>query len=65
MLVLLHDLCNINSDRAAAARTTDEVYNSAPNFTPEAALIKATPVPPPTLSEVPGFGALALELGTT
>ena len=63
--VLLHDLCNIANDRVAEARTlqtVDELYISAPYFTPEeAALIKAAVVSPPTLNEIPEFEALELE----
>ena len=59
--VLLYDLCNIANDRAAEARTlctTDELYISAPYFTPdEAALIKATIVSPPILNDIPEFEA--------
>ncbi|THY33283.1 hypothetical protein D6D01_02312 [Aureobasidium pullulans] len=57
--VLLYDLCNIATDRTSESRTlatTDELYISAPYFTPsEAALIKSTRIPPPTLSELPEF----------
>jgi hypothetical protein len=63
--VLLHDLCNIANDRAAEARTlgtTDELYISAPYFTPdEVALIKTTMVAPPTLHEIPEFEDLKTE----
>jgi hypothetical protein len=67
--VLLYDLYNIAKDRAAEARTlctTDELYISAPYFTPEeAALIKATVVPPPTLNYLPEFQALDFEDDTS
>ncbi|KAL3417624.1 C6 transcription factor [Phlyctema vagabunda] len=67
--VLLHDLSNIANDRAAEARTlctTDELYISAPYFTPEeAALIKATVISPPKLNEIPEFEALELEFDTS
>jgi hypothetical protein len=57
--VLLYDLCNIATDRAAEARTlatTDELYISAPYFTPsEASLIKTTRISPPVLNETPEF----------
>jgi hypothetical protein len=57
--VLLYDLCNIATDRAAEARTlatTDELYISAPYFTPsEATLIKTTRISPPVLNETPEF----------
>lgn len=57
--VLLYDLCNIATDRTAEARTlatTDELYISTPYFTAdEAALIKSTQIPPPTLQEMPEF----------
>lgn len=57
--VLLYDLCNIATDRTSESRTlatTDELYISAPYFTAdEAALIKSTQVPPPTLHEIPEF----------
>jgi hypothetical protein len=57
--VLLHDLCNIATDRAAESRTlatTDELYISAPYFTTdEAALVKSTKILPPTLNEIPEF----------
>jgi len=67
--VLLHDLSNVATDRAAEARTlctTDELYISDPYFTAEeAALIKATTVSPPILKEIPEFEALELEGGET
>ncbi|TVY88277.1 hypothetical protein LAWI1_G004452 [Lachnellula willkommii] len=53
ILVLLHDLSNIATDRAAEARTlctTDELYISGP-----------TVVSAPTQDEVPEFEALALD----
>jgi hypothetical protein len=57
--VLLHDLCNIATDRAAESRTlatTDELYISAPYFTTdEATLVKSTKIQPPTLNEIPEF----------
>lgn len=57
--VLLYDLCNIATDRTAESRTlatTDELYISAPYFTPdEAALIKSTQILPPKLQETPEF----------
>ncbi|KAH0009334.1 hypothetical protein KCU78_g10781, partial [Aureobasidium melanogenum] len=57
--VLLHDLCNIATDRAAELRTlatTDELYISAPYFTAEeAALVKNTRILAPTLTEIPEF----------
>ncbi|OBT75474.1 hypothetical protein VF21_04937 [Pseudogymnoascus sp. 05NY08] len=60
--VLLYDLCNISKDHAAEARTlctTDELYISAPYFTPEEALlIKNTVVSPPILTDIPEFEAL-------
>ncbi|KFZ03163.1 hypothetical protein V502_11179 [Pseudogymnoascus sp. VKM F-4520 (FW-2644)] len=63
--VLLYDLCNISKDRAAEARTlctTDELYISAPYFTPEeAVLIKNTVVSPPILADIPEFEAFELE----
>ncbi|OBT63326.1 hypothetical protein VE03_07203 [Pseudogymnoascus sp. 23342-1-I1] len=63
--VLLYDLCNISKDPAAEARTlrtTDELYISAPYFTPEeAVLIKNTVVSPPILTDIPEFEALELE----
>ncbi|KFY84397.1 hypothetical protein V500_09345 [Pseudogymnoascus sp. VKM F-4518 (FW-2643)] len=63
--VLLYDLCNISKDRAAEARTlrtTDELYISAPYFTPEeVALIKNTVISPPILADIPEFEALELE----
>ncbi|KFY44205.1 hypothetical protein V494_01583 [Pseudogymnoascus sp. VKM F-4513 (FW-928)] len=63
--VLLYDLCNISKDRAAEARTlctTDELYISAPYFTPEeAVLIKNTVVYPPILTDIPEFETLELE----
>ncbi|KFY18170.1 hypothetical protein V492_00105 [Pseudogymnoascus sp. VKM F-4246] len=52
-------------DRAAEARTlctTDELYISAPYFTPEeAVLIKNTVVSPPILTDIPEFETLKLE----
>jgi hypothetical protein len=66
--VLLYDLCNIATDRAAESRTlatTDELYISAPYFTPdEAVLIKQTLVSPPTLQEIPEFEQLEYEQDT-
>lgn len=63
--VLLYDLCNIATDRAAESRTlatTDELYISAPYFTPEeATLVKTTRILPPSLSEIPEFGTLDYE----
>jgi hypothetical protein len=63
--VLLHDLCNIATDRAAESRTlatTDELYISAPYFTTdEAALVKSTKILPPTLNEIPEFEQLEYE----
>ncbi|KAL5354293.1 hypothetical protein ACLOAV_000381 [Pseudogymnoascus australis] len=63
--VLLYDLCNISKDHAAEARTlctTDELYISAPYFTPEeVVLIKKTVVSPPVLTDIPEFEALELE----
>lgn len=63
--VLLYDLCNISKGRTAEARTlrtTDELYISAPYFTPEeAVLIKDTIVSPPILTDIPEFEALELE----
>jgi hypothetical protein len=60
--VLLHDLCNIATDRTAESRTlatTDELYISAPYFTiDEAVLIKQTQILPPTLQEIPEFELL-------
>ncbi|THW14707.1 hypothetical protein D6D25_07229 [Aureobasidium pullulans] len=60
--VLLYDLCNIATDHTSESRTlatTDELYISAPYFTPsEAALIKSTQILPPTLSELPEFEEL-------
>ena len=60
--MLLHDLCNIANDRAAEGRTlatTDELYISAPYFSPaEATLIKTTLVLPPVLNEIPEFETL-------
>ncbi|KAG9515542.1 hypothetical protein KCU99_g5680, partial [Aureobasidium melanogenum] len=64
--VLLHDLCNIATDRAAELRTlatTDELYISAPYFTAEeAALVKNTQILAPTLTEVPEFEELDQEV---
>ncbi|KAG9563298.1 hypothetical protein KCU71_g8116, partial [Aureobasidium melanogenum] len=64
--VLLHDLCNIATDRAAELRTlatTDELYISAPYFTAEeAALVKNTQILAPTLIEVPEFKDLDQEV---
>jgi len=63
--VLLYDLCNIASDRTAESRTlatTDELYISAPYFTPaEATLVKTTLVLPPVLNEIPEFEILEFE----
>jgi hypothetical protein len=63
--VILYDLCNIATDRTAESRTlftTDEIYISAPYFTPdEAVLIKQTLVLPPTLQEIPEFQQLDYE----
>ncbi|TVY40016.1 hypothetical protein LOCC1_G004735 [Lachnellula occidentalis] len=63
--VLLYDLSNIATDRAAEARTlctTDELYISGPYFTAEESLrIKSTLVSAPTQDEVPEFEALTLE----
>ncbi|CAD0089242.1 unnamed protein product [Aureobasidium mustum] len=63
--VLLYDLCNIATDRAAESRTlatTDELYISAPYFTPEeATLIKTTNILTPSLHEMPEFEALDYE----
>jgi len=63
--VLLYDLCNIATDRTAESRTlatTDELYISAPYFTPdEAALIKQTQILPSTLQEVPEFEQFGYE----
>lgn len=60
--ILLHDLYNIATDRAAESRTlatTDELHISAPYFTPEeATLIKTTQILPPSLTEIPEFEAL-------
>ncbi|KFY25202.1 hypothetical protein V491_01871 [Pseudogymnoascus sp. VKM F-3775] len=62
--VLLYDLCNISKDHDAEARTlctTDELYISAPYFTPdEAMLIKNTIVSQPILTDIPEFEALDL-----
>jgi hypothetical protein len=67
--VLLHDVCNIATDRTAESRTlatTDELYISAPYFTPdEAALVKKTLILPPTLQEIPEFQQLEYEQNTT
>ncbi|KAG9645086.1 hypothetical protein KCU95_g8269, partial [Aureobasidium melanogenum] len=64
--VLLHDLCNIATDRAAELRTlatTDELYISAPYFTAEeAALVKNTEILAPTPTEVPEFEELDQEV---
>ncbi|KAG9717062.1 hypothetical protein KCU73_g15467, partial [Aureobasidium melanogenum] len=64
--VLLHDLCNIATDRAAELRTlatTDEIYISAPYFTAEeAALVKTTQILTPTLTEVLEFEELDHEV---
>jgi hypothetical protein len=63
--VLLYDLCNIATDRAAESRTlatTDELYISAPYFTvDEAATIKQTQILPPTLQEIPEFEEIDYE----
>jgi hypothetical protein len=63
--VLLHDFCNIATDRTAESRTlatTDELYISAPYFTPdEATLIKQTRILSPTLQEIPEFQQLEYE----
>ncbi|OBT55344.1 hypothetical protein VE04_04907 [Pseudogymnoascus sp. 24MN13] len=63
--VFLYDLCNISKDHAAEARTlctTDELYISAPYFTPEEALlIKNTVVSPPILTDIPEFEALEFD----
>lgn len=63
--VLLYDLCNIATDRTAESRTlatTDELYISAPYFVAdEAALIKSTRIPPPTLQEIPEFEQFGYE----
>ncbi|KFZ09653.1 hypothetical protein V501_05517 [Pseudogymnoascus sp. VKM F-4519 (FW-2642)] len=63
--VLLYDLCNVSKDHAAEARTlctTDELYISAPYFTPEEALlIKNTVIPPPVLMDIPEFEALEFD----
>ncbi|KAN0122830.1 hypothetical protein V8E51_001156 [Hyaloscypha variabilis] len=63
--ILLYDLCNIASDRAAEARTlatTDELYISGPYFSPEEAMIiKATLVSPPSLKEIPEFESLCMD----
>ncbi|KAH0361941.1 hypothetical protein KCU65_g8372, partial [Aureobasidium melanogenum] len=66
--VLLHDLHNIATDHAAELRTlatTDELYISAPYFTAEeAALVKSTQIPVPTLTEVPEFEESDLEVAS-
>ena len=58
-------MCNISNDNAAELRTlatTDELYISAPYFTPhEATLIKTTLVSPPHLDEIPEFETLGYE----
>lgn len=63
--VLLYDLCNIASDRAAESRTlatTDELYISAPYFTAdEAVLIKQARISPPTLQEILEFELLGYD----
>lgn len=63
--VLVYDLCNIATDRAAESRTlatTDELYISAPYFTPEEATsIKTMQILQPSLSEMPEFEALDYE----
>ena len=66
--VLLYDLCNIATDHTAESRTLatiDELYISAPYFTPdEAALIKQTQISPPTLQEIPEFEQFGYEQDT-
>jgi hypothetical protein len=60
--VILYDLCNIATDRAAESRTlmtTDELYISAPYFTvDEATLVRKTQILPPTLHKIPEFEQL-------
>lgn len=60
--VLLYDLHNIAKDGKAESRTlatTDELYISAPYFTPsEAVFIKTSLVMPPVLNEIPEFATL-------